>query len=79
MVLEVSRANKGCFAAEIELITGKAQRLGMLERKLANAKESEQFAEAMKLGGRGLLANVLLATANRLAVEIEIEIEREKE
>lgn len=74
---DVLAANDDYYDAELVLISDKAERIAMLEKKLANAKESEQWATSMKEGGRGLQATVLLATANRLAVEIAIEREKE--
>ncbi len=65
-------ARDDLLAAEYESATSKAQRIDVLQRKLANAKQYELVMEQRKNDARGSQADVLMATARRLGVKIEL-------
>lgn len=58
--------------AEYSLATSKAQRIDVLKQKLVNAKEYETIIKARKQDAQASEADVLMAKARRLGVEIEL-------
>jgi hypothetical protein len=74
---ELIAAREDLLDAEYELATSSEQRLGVLQRKLANAKQLEAVKATRKEAGAGTEAEVLLAKARRLGVEIELAKEEE--
>lgn len=63
--------------AEYELATSSQQRIGVLQQKLENAKQFEAIMQQRKLAAKGTEADVLLAKARRLGVEINLLKEQE--
>lgn len=74
---ELIAAREDLLDAELELATSSEQRIGVLQRKLENAKQLEAVMTAKKQAGKGTEAEVLLAKAHRLGVEIELAKEQE--
>ncbi len=73
----VTSARNDLLDAEYELATNRAQRIDVLQQKLANAKEYESLMEQQNRDARVTQADVLMATARRLGVEIELLREQE--
>lgn len=69
---ELAAARNDLFDAELELATNANQRVAVLQQKLDNAKLLEELARQRKESARASEADVLLAKANRLGIEIEI-------
>lgn len=63
--------------AEIEMATSKSERLAALQRKLENAKQLEAVMELRKQEARGTEAEILMAKAARLGVEVELQLQNE--
>jgi hypothetical protein len=69
---EVIAARDDLLDAEFEVASDRAQRVAVLQKKLTNAKQFEALMKRRKNDARATEADVLMATARRLAVEIEL-------
>lgn len=68
----VLAARDDLLDAEYELATNRAQRIAVVRQKLVNAKEYEAVMEQRKRDASASQAEVLMATARCLGVEIEL-------
>jgi hypothetical protein len=73
----VTTARNDLLDAEYELATKKTQRIEVLQKKLENAKEYELLMEQRKKDARATQADVLMATALRLGIEVKLLREQE--
>lgn len=69
---EVISARNDFLDAELALASDQTQRMDVLNRKLENARQYESLMKARRASARGTMADVLMATAGCLDVEIEI-------
>ena len=73
----VMMARNDLLDAELALATDKAQRITILEKKVENAKASEEIAQSARNSGQMQPADVLAATAHRIDSEIALLREQE--
>lgn len=69
---DVIAARNDLFDAELALASNKAGRIEILQQKLANAKTDEALMRDLVASAKGTTADVLMATARRLKVEVEL-------
>ena len=77
--IEVLGARDDLFVAELDLATSRDARVELLQSRVANLKNAEEYANSLKLAGRGDESATLLATSKRLSAEIELEQELSRE
>ncbi|HEV3143994.1 MAG TPA: hypothetical protein VGZ47_08935 [Gemmataceae bacterium] len=71
---ELREANRLVFRAELDLCGSDKERVEVLEKQLAEAKNLERSADQLvKLGGQLRTSSALLAKADRLQAEIDLE------
>lgn len=71
-------ARDDLFNAELEMATNHNERIGVLQEKLGNAKQLELIMQQRKRDADGTEAEVLMAKADRLRIEIELLRETEQ-
>ena len=72
-VVQVAEANRTARHAELDLCDTDKERVAVLEKMLAEAKEYEKSAEQLHKGGSIPFTAALKAKADRLEVEIALE------
>ena len=73
----VVAAREQFLDAELQLASGKTERLEILQKKVDNMRELEDFMKIRHQDGRTTLENVLSATAARLQAEIDLVREKQ--
>ncbi|HSI32046.1 MAG: TolC family protein [Phycisphaerae bacterium] len=75
---DVASAQRQLLAAELEAATTVAQRLALLEKALAVAKEQEARADKAYLAGRMRAFERSRAKVGRIQLQIDLAVERDK-